>query len=430
MTVSIIDANYTRDPERFRGPAASWLKWELGEMGITPANTAKSSDVVLVTFPAAHEYEMIVRALRRVGVEPDRTKRARRQTVIVGGGIGTSPAILDSVADVVCVGEGRNFLRALINGGMESVQALPNAWIPGETRDVHPDTAFPWDLPPVRYEDNIVRVFASRGCPKKCLFCQTGWQQAYTEAPNVQKVIQTQKGLLNRGIPVNLVTNDASALSFYDELGITKHFSASYSQTKALIAGGLELKGKVRSIRFGVEAVSERLRRAVGKMVPTEGILRLSVDLLNQGIGVRWFMIAGLPWETEKDWQELREAVMEIKRHANKGAIQLSFTAFCPDPAAPLCIAPLVDHYWECWESFRHWFFEGIGFSRRVQLFKPAAPKGRLRHAMNSMAATEAELRRGWENHDPPNWRVVYPYRGNTRKAYSTYKRRVCEGVS
>lgn len=427
VKIAIIDASYSRDPARFRGMAAKWLHWEAGRLGANLMADASSADVVLVTFPAPQDVELISRSLRKVGIQPNRQKRGRTPSVIVGGGIGLSPAILDDVADAVCVGEGRTFLRTLVTDGFDEAWALPNAWIPGETRPVVPDSEFPWDLPPIRYEDGIVRVFASRGCHKKCLFCQTGWAQQYVEAPNPKTVEAVQDVLLKRGERVNLVTNDATALSFYRELAMVEHFSASYSQTMALLQDRAEIVHKVKSIRFGVEAVSERLRRAVGKPIPTDKMVRLSANLLAQGIGIRWFMIAGLPGERDDDWDELRAAVMEIKRHATKGVVQLSFTAFCPDPAAPLCIAPLDDGYWERWERFRRWFFEDVGFSRRVQLLRPAAPKGRLVHAMNSMAASEEQLRRGWEDCAPPNWRVEYPYKRAMHKAWQTYKRRIIE---
>ena len=232
--------------------------------------------------------------------------------------------------------------------------------------------------------------------------------------------------LINAGYRVNVVTNDAPALSFFDDMTALEHFSASYSQTREIIKHGPDaLVGKVKSIRFGVEASSNRLRRLIGKPIKTRDLFDASCMLLNAGIGVRWFMIAGLPGETSEDWDELREVVIKARHSIKKGALQLSFTAFCPDAAAPLCIAPLDDGYWNRFSEFWTWFFEGAGFTRKIQLFRCAQPESRLRHALGSMAASEQELRKGWLDRDPPNWRVQYAYLPHARKAYDVYARRV-----
>jgi hypothetical protein len=40
---------------------------------------------------------------------------------------------------------------------------------------------------------------------------------------------------------------------------------------------------------------------------------------------------------------------------------------------------------------------------------------------MASMAATEHELRRGWLDHDPPNWCIRYHHRDKIRQTYLAY---------
>ena len=46
------------------------------------------------------------------------------------------------------------------------------------------------------------------------------------------------------------------------------------------------------------------------------------------------------------------------------------------------------------------------GFTRHVQIIAPSQHPGRLKRAMESMGATEADLRRGWWDHDNSNWRI------------------------
>lgn len=421
-TYAIMDATVTHTEARFRGLAGKYVEWELRENGASIVSP-EDADIVCVTVVSPHEFECVPRALKRAGVEPLATKRLR-QSVVLGGQGALSPAIFDPYIDVACVGEGRKFLRTLVTHGLAVACTLPNAWIPGSSDLVYPDEDFPWDAPPIMAEDGVVRIFASRSCQKKCLFCHTGWSMSYRE--NDGDYLTRQFSTLTQaGYRVNVVTNDAAALSFFNDLTALEHFSASYSQTQEIIKHGVSgIVGKVGSIRFGVEAPSYRLRRLIGKPISTKGLFDVSCQLLNAGIGVRWFMIAGLPGETEQDWDELREVVIKARHEIAKGALQLSFTAFCPDAAAPLCLAPLDDGYWTRFDAFWKWFFEGAGFTRKIQLFRCAQPAARLRHAMASMAASAEDLRRGWLDRDPPNWRIQYAYLAQARKAYDVYARR------
>lgn len=162
---------------------------------------------------------------------------------------------------------------------------------------------------------------------------------------------------------------------------------------------------------------------------PLEGreidLLRASFDLLANGVGVRWFFIPGLPGETDADYEEMRYLTRELRR-LPKGVVMMNFHAFIPQPATPLSVFPLVDGYWERFDEFRRWFFHGPGFTRHVQIIAPSQHAGRLKRAMESMGATEAELRRGWWEHDNPNWRIRYratPER--LRQIARTYARHV-----
>lgn len=423
-TFAVIDATINKTEARFRGLAAKYVDWELRKQGATVIDDARHADVVCVTVVSPHEYECVPRALKRCGVQPLAYQRGG-QIVVLGGQGALSPAIFDPYVDVTCVGEGRKFLETLVADGVCAAMGLSNAWVPGEVREVTPDADFPWDAPPTIAEDGIVRIYASRSCKKKCLFCHTGWSMSYREN-DAESLIRQHRQLITAGYKVNVVTNDAPALSFFGDMGVMEHFSASYSQMRQMVSHGIgEVTGKVKSVRFGVEAPSARLRRYIGKPIDTPALFDLSCQLLNAGVGVRWFMIAGLPGETSEDWEELREVVTRARHGIKKGALQLSFTAFCPDAAAPLCLAPLTDDYWQRFTHFWQWFFDGPGYTRKVQLFKCAGPESRLRHAIGSMAATEAELRMGWLDRDPPNWRVRYAYREQARHAYNVYARRV-----
>jgi len=374
--------------------AALWLEWELRQVGIQESDPA-TADILLATVSSQQGISKLRGALRRAG-----NKRAR---VIIGGGGAYAPAVFDQIADVVCVGEGARFIHTLLAGGYDAAIGLPEAWVPGDTRPVIPATEFPWGLPPLNHPDGTVRVFGARGCKYRCLFCQTGWETTYRPNPDLERLQAQINELRRRGCRLAIVTNDGAEEQVHIS-GQQEFLSVRLQNLRHMMP---LTRAQVKSVRIGVEGASERLRIAVGKPVPNDELLNITFQLMGAGVGVRWFFIPGLPGETDADYDELRYLVRGLRR-LPKGCVMLNFHSFIPQPATPLSVLPLVDDYWERFDEFRRWFFHGPGFTRRVQIVAPNQYKSRLKRAQESMAATEAELRRGWMEHDNPNWRVQY----------------------
>jgi len=392
-SLAIVDSNYPRDPT-VAGMAATWLRWELRRAGRAETDPA-SAEILLCTVSSPQGVKDLQRCLRQIG-----NKTAR---VILGGGGAYAPAVFDPIIHAACVGEGPRFMRTLLTDGLEAATALPEVWVPNETRPVIPARDFPWDLPPVNHPDGTVRLFASRGCRFRCLFCQTGWENSYRPTPHPAVLAAQAQALVQSGRRVAIVTNDAA------EKGMPRISGQAFMSARVDNLAALEPLSRqfVKNIRFGVEGVSERLRRAVGKPILNDELLEMSAGLLARGIGVTWFFITGLPGEHDDDYLELRYLVTRLKA-LSKGCIMMVFHAFIPQPATPLCVPALEDAYWEPFDEFRRWFFHGPGFTRRVQIMAPSKYPFRLRRAKESMAATEYDLRRGWWSRDNPNWRVQY----------------------
>lgn len=374
--------------------AASWLRWELERAGITECSPGEA-EFILLTVSSQQGVSEARGALRRIG-----NKRAR---VILGGGGAYAPAVFEDMADLICVGEGGRFVRVLLHDGYDAAYVLPESWVPGMTTPVIPGRDFPWDVPPIQHPDGTVRVFGARGCKYRCLFCQTGWENTYRPNPDpahLQRQIDRLEAEQRR---VAIVTNDGA------EEHVALHGQQEFLSVRLRNLQRMMplTRAQCKSVRIGVEGVSERLRVAVGKPVPNDDLLRVTFDLLGAGVGVRWFFVPGLPGEKPVDYDELRYLVSGLKR-LPKGCVMMNFHAFIPQPAAPLCVFPLRDGYWEPFDEFRRWFFHGPGFTRHVQIIAPCKYPGRMRRAMESMAATEDELRRGWWGHENRNWRVQY----------------------
>lgn len=382
--------------------AAQYLIWDLARNGAREYPLADANTILITcTSPIDADY------IRRIRTTYPHCK------IIVGGAGSTSPYSLSRHCDVVCVGDGQEFIHTLCADGFDAAAALPNTFVFGETRAVEVDQGFPWQLPPIQAEDGAYRLWCGRGCKNRCAFCQTGWAHTYTENPDPDTLIWQARALLDSGKKINYLSNDPAQHSFYSRLPAVGH--GSYS-IRFLKHHGLP---PARQIRLGVEGVSERLRTAVGKPISHEDLVGCTSWLNQNKKGVRWFMIAGLPGETEEDWLELRKAVKDWKERTSKGVLGISFTAWCPDPATPIATLPVTDEYWEHFTAFREWFFSGVGWSNRIKLMMPQQPESRMRKAELAMGLSEEVLREGGER--GPNQRVNYPHAGGSRQARDRY---------
>lgn len=408
MKYAVADANY-RDAS-FDGLGLSWLRWEAERAGVSFGSVAEA-DVVLCSF-SSQQGASSVRTIR---------KRMRREARLIAGGAGGyAPVVIEKTADAVCAGEGAAFMRSLWREGIEAAMARPEVWIAGESHEVVPNSDYPWEMPPLRHPDGTIRIAISRGCRSKCLFCQTGWENHYRVRPDIEAVFARARGQW-KGERIAFLTNDGADQDI-PAWAKQEFISVKLANLRRMMPLS---RGNVKSVRIGVEGVSARLRTAVHKPIEEEELMDVSARLLQAGIGVRWFFIAGLPGERDDDYEELKAVVMRL--HAlRKGVVMMNFHAFIPQPAAPLAVLPLQDGYWERFDRFRTWFFDGLGFTRRVQIMPPAREPGRLTRAMESMAATEDQLRRGWWTDDNRNWRLRYlTSKGLRRGLAAQYAREV-----
>lgn len=393
MKIAIADSNY-KDGVTV-GLSAMWLRWQLGQLGISDVPRA-NADYVLLTCSCPQNYKDAKRSLRD-------TKCGAK--IILGGAAAFLPAAFDDMIDVACVGEGAAWIKTLVRDGWDAALERSNSYIPGGERSVIPDVDFTWDLPPMQTPDGITRVFASRGCRYKCLFCQTGWSTTYRCNPNPDRLRNMLNGIMRRGEKISIMTNDGAEKSVVEFAGYQSAVSMRADNLRRMIEAGRPLP---KSVRIGVEGISERLRRAVGKPIQSDDLLSVTYELLARKVSVRWFFIMGLPGETDQDWAELDYLVMQAKKFP-WGFAFFHFHPFMPFPATPLGILPLEDEYEPRIEDFKTRFYRGVNFTRRVQLLRHITKyKTRMRHSMANMCATEDEVRRGWMRHENSNWRIQY----------------------
>lgn len=390
MRFAVLDACFPIEKQSL-GMAALWLKWELLRYNIDVVSHEKA-DVLLVSCVDPSQAGFI-----------RRLRAKHKNKIIFSGGAGAlSPHALSLFSDAVCVGDGRLFLKTLIQKGVNEAVLLDNVFVNGETRNVSVDQNFPWDCPPIQAEDGSYRVLCGHGCKMRCAFCQTGWALEYKENPNPSAVLMAVDRLKRNGKKFGYITNDLAQHSFFRALPASTHGSYSVAFMKK---NGLP---HARQIRIGVEGVSARMRRLVGKPISYDDLLKCTVWLNENKKSVRWFIIAGLPGEKKSDWEELKSIVQEWKIMADVGVLALSFTAFKREPSAPLGFLAHSDEYIDFYDDFREWFFGGVGFSNRIKIMSPAGIE--TRNECSELYMGVDPYVDGWG----PNDRVLYknkPYR-------------------
>lgn len=384
----VLDACFSLRAQQY-GLAARWLVWELQKYGVR-LSSPDTAQILLVTCVDPRNWKFL------------RSVRKKYPTaVIVAGGAGAlAPYSLGLYADMVCVGDGRNVVHTLCTQGVLAAGKLPEVWINGESREVQVAPGFPWDCPPIQAEDGAYRVWCGRGCKHSCAYCQTSWSTSYEENPNT-KILLSQIGQLQKEKKkFAYLSNDPMQHRFFAQLPSVGHgsFSIEYIRRNGL--------PPARQLRLGIEGVSARLRKMVGKPLSKQDLEKSAVWMCSHGKSIRWFLIAGIPGEDADDWEELKDVLSYWKRNTVTGVLALSFTAWQPEPATPMGILPLDDSYIDRYNEFSEWFFTQ-GWSNRIKLMRPAGIVARMNSAKARMGLEEKQLYSGgnWG----PNDRVAYP---------------------
>lgn len=255
------------------------------------------------------------------------------RTVLVGGNYATtSPQLILASNSYAYLGDGE-----LFDGNLSGEYVLaPQNETPKRRATVA-------TILPQVYEDlQITRrgfVELSRGCRNRCLFCQYAWlKRPYRESPlphllEVLGRIKT-KSVRCFGADRFAYSQYPSVVSALKRWG--KNDTGSDVSARFMLLHP-EYLDFTRKIRLGIEGLSERLRNYVHKPISDDEIINLMTQSASRGIkSLDWYMIYGLPTETEADAEAFVKLLCRLNTEMPKDAvIALHWNAFSPNAQTP-----------------------------------------------------------------------------------------------
>lgn len=262
--------------------------------------TAAACDILLVSmfwYRNIYEFEAFCRAsgIRRGTGKP---------WIVIGGMQATmTPELVAEWADWVFVGDADDHLAAVVS----EVAALgecthPHAYARGMAAVPAPARCKPSGYMIQTGEDGgTLRCEIARGCKYRCAFCCLAGLKPYTEVPfsQIEPHIKAARGKrASFFAPERICHSEWPQIkSALDRYGV--HDMGQDARLEHL----QEVGGA--SVTFGLEGLSERLRRSIGKPFSDAMIL----ERMGQFVGSRKnvarvsaYFIAGLPGEDESDW--------------------------------------------------------------------------------------------------------------------------------
>lgn len=290
--------------------------------------------------------------------------RGDAHPLVWGGGQGLhNPLPMAPAMDLIVIGDAEVPLPSLLGAWerhagdrrafLRAASTVPSVYVPSihDRREVVVKQAVSSTIRATLDEsitvshDGSRRIEIARGCRYKCTFCSLGWRTPVREndgAAIVREIARSPKR-------VHLQAGDAES---HSQIGAIRDALRAHGGTDLGWTGRLDTLldnpdtvGGQKRYAFGVEGVSARLRRGVGKGYLTDERLiadtcRFFESIEGDSKGrAAWHMMSGLPTEQPEEAIDLLRVLGEInERRVNRVPRNLSihWQPFQPLPGTPM----------------------------------------------------------------------------------------------
>lgn len=198
------------------------------------------------------------------------------------------------------------------------------------------------------YDEKEVAIITSRGCPFNCAFCGG----ANSSNKNISIRIRTEASIKDEIEEILFRYPDIQSIRILDDLFLrnsesVKKANSIFSEFPQLSWRGMvhvlsltkslecikELKiGKCKELFMGIESGSETIRNKINKMGTVNEVIKVSEEILKNGIDLKGYFIYGFPNETEKDFRETYNLAAKLKEisQSSTGKFRTSVFQFRP----------------------------------------------------------------------------------------------------
>jgi radical SAM superfamily enzyme YgiQ (UPF0313 family) len=287
----------------------------------------------------------------------------KKQGIWIGGGhVMNNPYPFLHFFDAICVGEGEEWIieildlyckseadDSFINSSIEisgtlTLQNKDNKITKRYVKDISINDIYLNKSNKKGHKDTWY-IEIARGCKSKCAYCELGWTNHYRET-NSEKILRQIDDIEvgNKCNRVNIFAPDDLSVSKYD-LYLDKIFNkkllTNFGSMRLERLQELDKKHKKNFLfRIGIDGLSERIRKIVGKTQSNENIIKLIDDMAHKGfMNFKMFFIFSYPFEKETDFHEfvnlierLKHSVRDLERPI---LLRIKFTPFIPNPYTP-----------------------------------------------------------------------------------------------
>lgn len=303
---------------------------------------AKHCDVLLISLFWWEHFYWYVDFLAKSGIDP---RKSRKPLVIIGGFNSFNFRSLGKLFHFACVGDGEEWLPAaveiLLSKGEDGLSELPGTYWPYKTETTHWQNVKFRSYSMSERGQNITRIEIARGCKYRCKFCALTYLKQNREGTPDEIKALIDAAPTKR---VALFAPDRLSHSHYNELSaylaqVGKIDNAADTRMDSLNRYDGNYQG---TLLFGMEGVSERLRKAVGKSMPTnrlvENLCRITRESRTGSKNIRFYVIVDLPGETDDDYLEFTEFIAKLDEHPEAKQITLSpfVNTFLSQPLTPI----------------------------------------------------------------------------------------------
>lgn len=261
----------------------------------------------------------------------------------------------------IVIGEGELIIPAIVTGNCVELPILfvnnkkiyrvdkNSVYFPNDISNLSLDRKFlPDEVVVNHYGEREGAIITSRGCAFDCAFC--GGARSLNKDVTIRT--RTEKSVIQEIREMLTFYPDIQSIRILDDLFLRNGSSIDmaykiFSEFPQVnwrgmghvlsLINALDKISKLRDsncreLFIGIESGSNRIREKINKLGTTEEIIRVSTEILSNGIDLKGYFIYGFPQETEDDYKKTYSLAKELKEISDRleGNFRTSVFQFRP----------------------------------------------------------------------------------------------------